>query len=78
MTFGFGDRLVAKKRGPGRPKKSAKETKDYALTIRGTGAWKDWLKRFADFCRRDMVGLVDEALESHAEKKGFEEKPPKR
>lgn len=50
----------------------------YALTLRATGDWKGWLKRFADFCRRDMVGLVDEALVSHAEKKGFEEKPPKR
>lgn len=47
------------------------------LGIRGRMAWKEWLVRFADANRRDMVDLIDDALEAYAKAKGFEG-PPKR
>jgi hypothetical protein len=49
----------------------------HVLGIRGREAWKEWLSRFADSCRSDMVDLVDDALEAYAKQKGFEP-PPKR
>jgi hypothetical protein len=47
------------------------------FTLRVRDDWKDWLGRFAYFCRRDKADLIDEALEAFAKVKGFES-PPKR
>jgi hypothetical protein len=47
------------------------------LNVRGNQAWKDWLVRFAEFNRSDMVDLIDDALVAYAKAKGFEA-PPKR
>jgi hypothetical protein len=49
----------------------------HVLGIRGRADWKDWLSRFAEFHRSDMVDLIDDALEAFAKVKGFEP-PPKR
>jgi hypothetical protein len=71
---------VAKKKGSakriGRPP-LAEGPRIHVLGIRGREAWKEWLIRFAEHCRSDMVDLVDDALESYAKAKGFEQ-PPKR
>ena len=44
------------------------------LGIRGREEWKDWLARFADANRGDMVDLIDDSPEAYAKLKGFE--PP--
>ena len=60
----------------GRPP-SKERPRTHVLGIRGREAWKDWLARFADANRSDMVDLIDDALEAYAKAKGFEA-PPKR
>jgi hypothetical protein len=66
---------AAAKRG-GRPA-AAEGPKRQILGIRGGEAYKDWLKRFADHERSDMVDLVDDALAAYAKARDFEA-PPKR
>ena len=61
---------------PGRPP-SDEGPRTHVLGIRGREEWKDWLARFADANRSDMVDLIDDALEAYAKTKGFEP-PPKR
>jgi hypothetical protein len=61
---------------PGRPP-SEEGPRTHALGIRAREEWKDWLSRFADANRSDMVDLIDDALEAYAKLKGFEA-PPKR
>jgi hypothetical protein len=71
--------LMAKKKSVpkrGRPL-TGKGPRVQVLGIRGRQEWKDWLARFADFYRSDMVDLIDDALEAFAKAKGFEP-PPKR
>ncbi len=63
-----------KKAAPG---KAAAGPKKQILGIRGSDAYKDWLVRFAESERSDMVDLVDDALAAHAKARGFEA-PPKR
>jgi hypothetical protein len=60
----------------GRPK-SVEGPRTHVLGIRGREEWKEWLSRFADHCRSDMVDLIDDALEAYAKTKEFES-PPKR
>jgi hypothetical protein len=47
------------------------------LTVRGRVDWKNWLVRFAEHDRADMVDLIDHALTAYAKATGFEA-PPKR
>ncbi len=79
MSIGFEARPMAKKvktKQAGRP--AAKGgPKRQILGIRGSEAYKDWLARFAEHERSDMVDLVDDALAAYANAKGFEP-PPKR
>ncbi len=70
---------MAKKNAPkkaGRPP-VAEGPRTHALGIRAREEWKEWLTRFADHCRSDMVDVIDDALEAYAKAKGFEA-PPKR
>jgi hypothetical protein len=60
----------------GRPP-TAEGPRVQVLGIRGRPEWKEWLARFADANRSDMVDLIDDALEAYAKTKGFEP-PPKR
>lgn len=76
MFFGIGDGLVAKKKGPGRPK-SADGPKKRSFGIRACDAWKTWLQDLATFRRKEMTDVVDEALEDYSAKHEFT-KPPKR
>lgn len=79
MDLSPGLTTMAKKRATpkkGRPP-SPEGPRMHVLGIRGREAWKEWLSRFADSCRSDMVDLVDDALEAYAKQKGFEP-PPKR
>lgn len=74
-----GPSLAKKKVAPkrmGRPP-SPEGPKKHILGIRGSEAYKDWLLRFANQERSDMVDLVDDALEAYARQQGFEA-PPKR
>jgi hypothetical protein len=71
--------LMAKEppeRKMGRPP-SSEGPRLHVLGIRGRADWKDWLSRFAESHRSDMVDLIDDALEAFAKVKGFEP-PPKR
>ena len=61
---------------PGRPP-AVEGPKRQVLGIRAGVAYKDWLKRFAEHERSDMVDLVDDALAAYAKAQGFEP-PPKR
>jgi hypothetical protein len=65
-----------RKPGPGRPQ-GHRTPRPQILNIRGCVEWKAWLERFAEHCRTDMVGTIDQALESYAYSKGFE-RPPRR
>jgi hypothetical protein len=49
-----------------------------AISLRGTRAWRDWLRRFAAHCRADGATLIDQALARHARAEGFEAPPPRR
>lgn len=39
--------------------------------------FKEWLNRFANFCRLNMVDVIDLALADYAKARGFDE-PPRR
>jgi hypothetical protein len=67
--------LMAKKRGPGRPKSDG--PKGNVVALKGTPEWKAWLDAFADHCRLSLAGVIDLSLERLAEEKGFRP-PPKR
>lgn len=81
-TGGLGMRLeteppMAKKRATPRRPAPPEGPKKHILGIRGSEAFKDWLYRFAQTERSDMVDLVDDALAAYARARGFEP-PPKR
>lgn len=57
------------------PKKLPKTT---VLTIKGSDAWKKWLRRLCDHTRMPTSTVVDLALIDFARKMRFEEEPPKR
>jgi hypothetical protein len=62
-----------------RPKKPAKpEPKPTVISLKGSDEWREWLRRYADFCRTDAAKLIDAALITHAKIVGFTEKPPRR
>ncbi len=65
----------AKKMGRPRLPERVKSSSRYGF--RATADWMNWLLRYANFCRLDMVETIDRALERDAAKEGFE-KPPKR
>jgi hypothetical protein len=70
---------VAKKkaaRKPGRPP-SPRGPRMHVLGIRAHEDWKEWLTRFAELNRSDMVDLIDDALEAYAKLKRFDP-PPRR
>jgi hypothetical protein len=70
--------MAKKKTSPKRGRPPTQEgPRTHVLGIRGRDEWKDWLARFADINRSDMVDLIDDALEAFAKVKGFEA-PPKR
>ena len=79
MSIELEERSMARKKPP--PKRGRPPTLEgpryHVLGIRGREEWKDWLARFADANRGDMVDLIDDALEAYAKLKGFEP-PPKR
>jgi hypothetical protein len=60
----------------GRPKLPS-GPKRQILGMRGSEPYKEWLARFAERERSDMVDLVDDALAAYATARGFEA-PPKR
>lgn len=63
-------------RGAGRPP-VAEGPKRQILGIRAGESYKDWLVRFSQRERSDMVDLVDDALAAYAKARDFEA-PPKR
>jgi hypothetical protein len=71
--------VAKKKQGPAQRPGPEKPTGDRvdSVRIRVSGAYKDWLVRFADAERSDMSDLIDDALTAHAKARGFEA-PPKR
>lgn len=81
MSIGLETPPMAKKKAvtkrAGRPAAVGEGPKKQILGIRGRDAYKEWLARFAEAERSDMVDLVDDALEAYAKAKGFEA-PPKR
>lgn len=60
----------------GRPP-SAEGRRSFAVRVKGRPEWRDWVIRFAERERCDAAVLVDVALTSLAEARGFEG-PPKR
>jgi hypothetical protein len=70
---------MAKKKAKklGRPAKPKGAAKSERYGFRARPEWIDWLNRFANFERSDMVDVIDRALEDRAKVKGFE-LPPKR
>jgi hypothetical protein len=70
--------MARKKTGPKRGRPTTPEgPRVQVLGIRGRPEWKEWLAKFADANRSDMVDLIDDALEAFAKAKGFNP-PPKR
>lgn len=49
----------------------------FAIQVRGTPQWKQWVKELAEANRQDVAGLVDQALARLAKEIGFRD-PPKR
>jgi hypothetical protein len=72
------DQNMAKKKAKrlGRPKK-LEGAKSERYGFRARPQWIDWLTRFANHRRSDLVDVIDTALEGLAKKDGFEA-PPKR
>jgi hypothetical protein len=62
---------------PGRPR-TPDSIAMTSLGIRCTEAWKQWLQDYANSRRKVMADLIDEAIEEHAEKRGYKPPPPKR
>jgi hypothetical protein len=58
-------------------RKKARPLREPALSIRASAGWKEWLVRYADHNRTDMVDLIDQALFRMAREQGFDP-PPKR
>jgi hypothetical protein len=79
------DDAMARKRkseAEGKPKRMGRPplesgAKTDTFTLRTGPEWKEWLGRFALFCRREKSELIDDALEAYAKRRGFEP-PPKR
>jgi hypothetical protein len=61
----------------GRAKPQPTRIRSGVTNIRSSPEWKAWLQRFADFTRKDLADVVDEALLRYARAEGFE-LPPKR
>lgn len=68
--------IVAKKK-QAQPATTPASDRVEFIRVRVSGAYKDWLGRFAESERSDMSDLIDDALEAHAKAQGFEP-PPKR
>jgi hypothetical protein len=80
VSVGLRTPSMAKKKSA--PKKAGRPSvldgpKRQILGIRGSESYKDWLIRFAQRERSDMVDLVDDALAFYAKSRQFED-PPKR
>ena len=48
------------------------------LTIKGTAAWKEWLKELSAYARTPTSTIVDHALIDYARAKGFKKEAPER
>jgi hypothetical protein len=59
------------------PRPWGEGSKKGRFAFRARPEWLDWLNRFANFERSDMVDVIDRALEDRARAKEFEP-PPKR
>ena len=68
-----GDDAVAKKAARMGPR----GTEPYAITIRGSAEWKEWLDRFADKMRLKPTSNIDLALAELAHQIRFREPPPR-
>jgi hypothetical protein len=66
--------MVKKKATP----KSKPSRPALAVTVRGSGQWKQWIEELADHCRMDVSTLVDLALVDFAKARGFGTPAPKR
>lgn len=81
MSVGTESPPMAKKKSKVTPKTGRpplpQGPREHIFGMRGTEAYKDWLGRYAAFRRKDLVDLVDEALERMAKVDKFEP-PPKR
>ena len=49
----------------------------FAVQVRGTPEWKEWVEELAEYNRQKVAGLVDTALARLAKEIGFRD-PPKR
>lgn len=68
---------MAKTKATGVPKRIPNRVRSSATNIRSTPEWREWLQRFAERERKDLVDLIDEALLVLARERQFEI-PPKR
>lgn len=68
---------MAKAKAGGVPKRKPNRIRSSATNIRSTPEWREWLQEFADFKRKDLVDLIDEALLAYARQEQFKV-PPKR
>lgn len=80
MSAAVGGSLLARKKSPPPDPKREPETwsrQPFAVQVRGTPEWKEWVEELAEFNRQKVAGLVDTALARLAKEVGFRD-PPKR
>ena len=66
------------KKKPG-PKPDPSRTRDAAIMVRSTEAWKRAVEAFAEFDRAPSVSdLIDRAVVAYARERGYEKPIPKR
>jgi hypothetical protein len=63
------------RRGGTVPKASPAYSQTFVMRL--NPEFKEWLMRFANYCRLNMVDVIDLALADYAKAKGFED-PPRR
>lgn len=62
--------------GPG-PQPAASEPDPIIFSIRGSQAWREWLRQFAAHRRITTTALIDQVLAETAQREGFVAPPPR-
>jgi GNAT superfamily N-acetyltransferase len=56
----------------------ATDLREAGIHIRGARVWTEWVGELADYRRKDISVVIDEALEEYAKRHKFGKIPPKR
>ncbi len=59
------------------PQPAAREPDPIILSIRGSQAWREWLRHFAAHRRVTTTALIDQVLAETAQREGFAAPPPR-